>query len=679
MRRLVPLLVAFLSITALPPSVAAQEEAAGAGGIVLRLARQTPWISPKRPLSLSVVAKNGSQEALGALSLGVTVWAPVRSRSAYELSLQSDPDPPVALHVEVLTFRRVLWPGQSRTFSIRPDLEILEARNETAIYPLKVELRTNDLPVAVLRTPLVFVAQRPKVPLNLAWVFVLHSQILYGPTGAFRSPALERAVLPGGRLAALVEALAGITAGRDRSPVDLVLSPPLLDQLDRMRRGYTVVSRGQARTVPRDRGGAAAARRVLDLLRTTSSSPFVEVSALPFAAPRIPALLQAGLAEDLTVQMERGLDQVAELLGAEPTARLLRPPGSAVDQATLFHLHGLGVRLILLDPEQVERSPEALGFALPPTAALTVGPASSVTALVPDAGVQALITSQGTREDPRLGAQAILGELASIWLERPSVPRGVALMVPEHPALPAGLFRPLLRRIATAPWLAPVKATTLASLFPPAGEPARFRPSPRRGFSADYLSTLLEARREIDVYRSMLVEGGTLPDKLETRVLLTEAGEFTRPFMARFGMALLADVRNRLRSEFAKVRPETSQVVTLTSRTGVIPVGVENGTGYPVRVRVRLVSPRLQFVEGGTREMVLDEASTTLTFGVQARTTGRFPVQVLIESPTGFPISEGQLVVRSTAYNRIALIITVAAALVLLGMSARRLVVRGRP
>jgi hypothetical protein len=47
-------------------------------------------------------------------------------------------------------------------------------------------------------------------------------------------------------------------------------------------------------------------------------------------------------------------------------------------------------------------------------------------------------------------------------------------------------------------------------------------------------------------------------------------------------------------------------------------------------------------------------------------------------SPSGRPIGEARLVVRSTAYNRIALVITIGAALVLLLLWARRFV-PGRP
>jgi hypothetical protein len=68
--------------------------------------------------------------------------------------------------------------------------------------------------------------------------------------------------------------------------------------------------------------------------------------------------------------------------------------------------------------------------------------------------------------------------------------------------------------------------------------------------------------------------------------------------------------------------------------------------------------------------------SKPLLFHVRAKTTGRFPVQVQIQTPSGRPLRAAQLVVRSTAYNLVALIITIGAAVFLLAWWARRFLPR---
>ena len=77
--------------------------------------------------------------------------------------------------------------------------------------------------------------------------------------------------------------------------------------------------------------------------------------------------------------------------------------------------------------------------------------------------------------------------------------------------------------------------------------------------------------------------------------------------------------------------------------------------------------------------MVAPGESDTLRLQARLRSTGRFPVRVLMVSPSGRLIAETQIVVRSTAYNRIALLITIGAALVLLLVWARRFVPERTP
>jgi hypothetical protein len=57
---------------------------------------------------------------------------------------------------------------------------------------------------------------------------------------------------------------------------------------------------------------------------------------------------------------------------------------------------------------------------------------------------------------------------------------------------------------------------------------------------------------------------------------------------------------------------------------------------------------------------------------VELKTTGEFPVQVELLAPSGRPISDTTIAVRSTAYNRFALVITIGAAVALLALWGRR-------
>jgi hypothetical protein len=63
---------------------------------------------------------------------------------------------------------------------------------------------------------------------------------------------------------------------------------------------------------------------------------------------------------------------------------------------------------------------------------------------------------------------------------------------------------------------------------------------------------------------------------------------------------------------------------------------------------------------------------------VQATGAGQGSVQVIVRAPNGRVLSESTFVVRSTAFNRVALAITVAAALALVALWLRRVIARRR-
>src|SRR5213078_397099 len=95
-----------------------------------------------------------------------------------------------------------------------------------------------------------------------------------------------------------------------------------------------------------------------------------------------------------------------------------------------------GIRLLLVDSDTVHQPEQSRGFAKPAVAALTTGTSKPLEAVVPDGGVQALLDGDLPTDDPHLAVQVILGELAQVWLEQPSVSRGIALTIPERSNLP---------------------------------------------------------------------------------------------------------------------------------------------------------------------------------------------------------------------------------------------------
>lgn len=675
MRRLGPCFLTLLCLLALPAgAVSAQdtspEPSPAPAPVRLTLLSQTPWASPsQRELLVRFRAENLGSTPIGELSIGVTLYGRVITRTAYESSLVADP--PFALAAQTLGREGVLEPGVPRDFELTFALESGLDPDDSGVYPLKIDIRSGFTSLAALRTSVVFLVREPEQPLALSWTFVLDTPIDFGPDDVFQSDSLAVALAPGGRIAAQINALLQLAANSTQPPVDAAVSPVLLMQLDQMRDGYQVATEDGVEVVPPAEGGAELAARALEDLRAIAHAPNVRISALPYSTPELPSLLSGGLDNDLFVQLDRGRDLVGEVLGTTPLSSVLRPPGAALDDSTLQELSTSAISTLIGGPATVEPTPQPLGFVGPPTAGL--GPEGGIVAIVPEPGLMAHLQSPIANEDPVLAAQILLGDLATIWQEQPGVARGIAIVLSEDlPASPA-LYGAIARDVAGAPWLATMHAGDFAATFAPPEPSGLASPTPRQ-FAGSYVDELKQARRRVDTYRSMLIEPSVQPDRYDRMLLLAESRQYLSS--PEGGLAFISSVQDQVGAILAGVSVDSAAQITLTSSTGSgIPVTVSNGADEGLRVSVQLVSPNLRGATSIDLELA-PGASQTVTFRVEAVTAGRFTVQLLVLAPGGRILDQQPLTVRSTVYNRIALLITIAAAVLLLGLWARRFLPR---
>jgi hypothetical protein len=670
MKRILACLGTLALLVSIAPPSAAQEQQ----GVLLSLVRQTPWNSPKSPeVDVTIRATNTTSQTFSNLSVQMSVRAAVISVSQYQLSLTEDPTLQLGDTV-TKSLQGTLPPNSTRTFTVSRNLKFLPSI-ASLVYPIAIEFGSGSRSLATLRTPVVYLVEKPVTPLGLSWTFPLDAPIVFQPGGVFRNPTLERQLATGGRLAAEIGALRSITPTDGATHVDVAIDPSLVAQLERMADGYTVRDGGTLRHVPAGQGGAADARQALDDLTHVVSADQVETSAMPFSDPLLPALGTSGLGGDVDTQVQRGQTLLhARFRQGTLEDKVMRPPQSAIDPEALQQLNRQGTSLLLLDGNAAEASTTGLVSDESPVARISLGRSREIGAIVPEGQIQALLASPLVSEDPVLGAHVLIADLAEIWLESPSVARSVALMLPEQLPIPSSFFGPFARGIASAPWLTPLKATKVAEE----------KNNPRtlshvgtwRGptFSGEYVQSLKKARKRIDAYRSALVGPSPLPEALETSLLYAEADDFTSA--ERLGRPFIGVVHATIATRFSQVRADVSQPVTLTSSGSVssIPVHIVNASGTPLHVTVQLVSPRLSFANGNSKSVGLTSTDSTLSFGVTPNTTGRFPVQVLVRTPSGKVLNSSTLIVRSTAYNRIALVITVGALVVLLALWIRRAV-----
>lgn len=668
MRRLFLALAVVPAVLPMPPASAQEQPVAR-----LLLAEQTPFATPDDPFRVAVRAINDSTNAYTNLSLAVTVYSAARTRSDYAQVLEAGPISP--LGIKIFPLPGALGPGATRAFEAEWErLAFLTDRRENALYPVTVELRASDGLVAGLRTAVVFVIDPLPVPLDVAACFVVDAPVRLQADGALQDGEIQEQILPGGRLDVLIGAL----EDADAVPITVVVSPVLLEVLQDMRDGYRLVVGSAVEERPPDDPAATAAGGLIDRLGVVAGRiDTTELVALPYASPSVPSLVEAGLEGDLATQIDRGRQVVEAILGVPPSQTIFRPPSSALTEGALEELartlSGDGTtEAILADAEEF---PPPAGFT-PHGAAQVVAGDGTLTAVSPDPVVEQ--RTDAAAQDPVLAAMWTLGELSAIYFERPSIPRGIAVVFGEGERPPGRFLRAFLRGLdvrSDVRWLRGVKATRVAVGQPPDEEPPRELRNPSRapGLSSTVVAGLQEAHEDVAALASM-AEQPPLVEQLRRGLLLSESRYLAGHESDR--LSLIRSVRVAVAAEFGKIHPPTASSITLTSRGGIIPVTLRNDAGYPVRLQLTLRSSRLSFVGGPSRGVRLERPVEQFVFPVRAQTTGRFPVRVELKTPDGAPIGSSRIVVRSTAYNRVALVITAGAALFLALWWGRRLLSR---
>jgi hypothetical protein len=656
------------------PARAQVEEAPDA---TIRLISQTSWTTPERPLlRIAVRVTNDGDDTIAEPMVGWQLGPNVFSRVEYETALVEGPRSIAAADTVVLPDD--LEPGASTDVTVNIDTSETGAiGDDSLVYPLQLELRSGDQIAASTTTAAIHVVRPPEKRVWFSWWTELATPIAFGFDGTMIDAGFEATLASGGGIVAQVEALHDrLRTDASGTTLDLVISPIALDQLEQAADGY---ERSDGTSVPSDAPAPQAARETLTRIEEIAASAHVRLHAMPYAAPRLPALLSSGLATHLEAQWRLGDETFERILGEQPDPAVARPPGLALDQASIDAMATHGASTILGDADSVERPPQDNDFAPPPVTTLFLSSGGDVTLLLPDPGATSLLSSPDLREDPVLASQVLLGELATIWKEQPVPPddiqRGLALDLP--PDLPAGFWRPAIGRLANAPFLESVHAEDLRDEVLPAPDPTTLGPAEPEVFSDAYVTDLATAAHRLNAFGSIVEEPAGEVERLRRALFTAEASQYI--LSEGSGRAWINAINGVLNRTFERLAPDTSRPLTFTSRSGSIPVQMGDPGDRILNVRVELASGRVEFLDDNVRIVRLEQPGQVITFPVEFKAAGKSRIEVVVSSPDGVELSRAVLLVRSTAVNPIALMITVGAGLILVGLWSRRLFRRRSP
>jgi len=669
--------VAVPGVAQAAPQAAATVSVATTAPTALVLTGQSPWLTPGQPFDLRVALGRGAGSApASSLGLTLSVYSCLTSVSGFDEAAASDAAPSgrpissspvlpwtalpaavrgVALDIPVST-------ASDPATSTGPGGYVIDLHDADAgcgVYPVRVELVASPGGAVIggITTFLVYTDAAAdterlrfaeEVPLATTVAATGHRPttraLLADPAAGLSRPAAAQV--------AALDATVAAVAADPSVPVTLDVSPQTVQLLATSGHRATVTTLAQLATTP-------AVHQLL-------AAPYTQVSA--------PALVDAGLSTELTRQVQRGGAVLAgNGLHVSPSAGDLGPwvTAGGVDTGTLASLAALGYNQLVLPAGAVADgpapSPRGGSSAQPFTLATTRQ--TSVTAITSNADVSSRFAA--APGDPVLAAQELLANLAQIYFEGPNLttPRAVVAVPPSGWTADPVFVSTLLAGLDGNPIVAPVTMTQLFATFTsPAScgtSGCRLAASPAP--SGLPTTAIRVQRARIDGFASAYHGPAGLPQQLGDVLLAGESADLRPSQQAAVVQAAGRSVDAQL-SQFAMA---SDQSITLTARTGTVPVIFVSSADYALAGTLVLSSDKLLFTNQKTKQtgptVDLDKKTNVTPVVVQARASGEFKLSVALVSPDDdLVLTSGQVSVRSTATSIVGVVLSLGAVAVLL-------------
>jgi hypothetical protein len=508
------------------------------------------------------------------------------------------------------------------------------------LYPVTFELRTPE--DDVLASLLSFVDRRddsvPVVPMSVALVASVSSPPAAQVNGSIAVDEQARTDL--------TQLVAALQHNPD-APTTVSLPPELLERL-------STSNSPEDQQLLQDLTAAVVGHQVL-------SRPYVTMD--PSSSAR------SGLSVDYTRLLAQGEDALRDLFpGVTPDRTLFLAP-SVIDDAGLQLLRNLGTLNVVLPPAPIgaDATTDVRLQADPTrTVELSVSDGSVVRASILERSVLQRIVAT---PDPVLAAHYVAVELLTLRAQQADQPsRGVAVRLPDGWPIDAVLLGTLEDLLGQIPELKPVELSTLfattaaGKTFDGRGRLAIPPPDGTVADRTDIAGSIAQRRLAVGQVTSMLQDDDTLQPELSSLLDLALAEDLTAEQREGF----LTAVDDDLGAVTSSIIPMDRRQFTITSRRTTIPISVRTTWPDPLKVKVRLTSPKLRFPEGDQIITVTGD-SPPFRVPVEAKSNGTFRVTATLLTPDGdAPLAPPMtLTVRSTALSGLGILVTIAAALVL--------------
>ncbi len=643
---------------------------AGAAGAQLSLVLlgQDPTVTPAAPGDpASFTVTVGMTGTPPGAEIGLSFYSKLHTPSAFEQTLSAPPSDlldmvapqPIAALRRVdggvqLTTTVVVGNTAAPSGSATVNLDCTPGTLLcSGVYPVVVQLfNAAGSVVSHFTTYLTYEETKSATPLVFTWVVPMGSVTQIRTTGS-----LGEAIPPlNASRAKHLEALGEELATNPGVQVSVAPSPATLERLEHS-------------SAP-DAPDALGALHWLQKLAAQSPHRLV---AQPYVPINLSQIAAAGISTEIKGQKTRAnaIVTLAGLTSAEVPWQTWVATGQ-VGPAIGGGMHDVGATTLVLPDTDLPPATEEAHATWSQPFSLSLGHGQSVTAAVSNSMLSTYFTSQPN--DPVLAANQLLADLAFIQSELPGVSntRGVIAVPPPSWDPNPHFVEALVAGLSNNPVIA---TATLSGFFATVQAGVNDAASTRRlptgtggsTISSSEAASFVAARNQITGFDAAAQGQPAVVNQLEDLLLTSESDQLS-PQRQRAGLAVF---EQHLANELGDIQVVKS-TVTLTARTATIPITIVSTAAFPVRATLTLSSPKLQFPNGRSRNVLIDHPTNSTQIEVRARTSGDLPLSFTLTSPNdGLVIERGSFTVRSTATSIVGIVLTLAAAVVLIGWWTR--------
>ncbi len=482
---------------------------------------------------------------------------------------------------------------------------------------------------------------------------------------------------PAGRLGEMVELAKSL-------PVTWVVDPDLLATVEAMTKPYRVAGPGGDVSRAEPGTGTAVANQWLNELKTAAAGE--EVVALPFGDPDLASLAHAGRSTAGNLHLLKtgtalGRTTVDNILGVRSVSGVAWPVNGAVDSSIVSAARAGGASRIIARSDSLRES-DSLDYT--PSAARPIG--GGTTAVVADAGLSTAF--DGDMADPQnatLAVQSFVAQTLLITLQRPDKQRTILVAPPRQPSIAqATVMARAIDATDNSHWADTLDFTSVANAKPDTrashkvpGRGSYPKSLRKQEFGAQTFAQIHQDQTGLNGFVKILTikDRVTVPFRNAMLRAISTGWRGDRNGETTYSNA----VGDYLQDLMGAVRILDKNQLTLSGRSGTVPITVKNDLNQPITGLVLRVSSdsniRLKIHDPEQPISIGAGHTRTLKFQTTASANGPAQISAGLYTLNGLPYNSGSAITFGVSINKVTdlVMLIIAAGLLLLVLAGVRI------